>query len=53
MAKKQKKTVVRTDLVLKFMGDGIWEIALGLVVIWAGVLTILQWSILWLPSSAR
>lgn len=47
MARKQKKNSMRPDVVWKFMGDGIWEIALGLAVIWAGVITLLQWSILW------
>ncbi len=47
MARKQKKNLIRPDVVWKFMGDGVWEITLGLAVIWAGVITFLQWSILW------
>lgn len=47
MARKQKKSSIRPEIVWKFMGDGIWEIVLGIAVIWAGVITMLQWSILW------
>ena len=51
MAKKQKKTRIRADLVWKFMGDGIWEITLGLMIIWVGMLMLLSWSPIWfLPA---
>jgi len=51
MAKKSKKKVTRTDHVWKFMGDGIWEMTLGLIVIWAGVIILMRWSFLWfLPA---
>jgi len=47
MARKQKKSSKHPEIVWKFMGDGVWEIALGVAVIWAGVITLLRWSILW------
>jgi hypothetical protein len=48
MARKKGKGITKTDHVWKFFGDGIWEIALGMAVIWGGVLIRLQWSILWM-----
>lgn len=51
MARKKGKGIIKTDHIWKFFGDGIWEIGLGLIVIWGGVLIRLQWSILWLVPS--
>ncbi len=51
MARKKGKGIIKTDHVWKFFGDGIWEIGLGLIAIWGGVLVRLQWSILWLVPS--
>lgn len=51
MARKKGKGQPKTDHVWKYFGDGIWEIAFGLMVIWGGVIIRLKWSILWvLPS---
>lgn len=51
MARKKGKGIVKADHVWKYFGDGIWEIGLGLAVIWGGVLIRMKWSILWvLPA---
>lgn len=51
MARKKGKGVSKVDHVWKFFGDGIWEIALGLIVTWGGILVRQKWSILWLIPS--
>lgn len=48
MARKKGKGIVKTDHIWKFFGDGIWEIGLGLIVIWGGVMIRMKWSILWI-----
>lgn len=44
MARKKKKSEVNPKRIIGFMGDGIWEIALGVAVIWAGVIIWQKWS---------
>lgn len=51
MARKKGKGVSKTGHVWKFFGDGTFEIALGLIVIWGGILVRLKWSILWIIPS--
>ena len=51
MARKKGKGQPKTDHVWRFFGDGIWEIAFGLMVIWGGVIIRLKWSILWMVPS--
>ena len=48
MARKKKKRQIRLQDLWKYFGDGIWEIALGIAVVWGGIITWQQWLILWL-----
>jgi hypothetical protein len=48
MARKKGKGLVKHNNVWKFFDDGIWEMFLGLVVIWGGFITLQQWPILWI-----
>ena len=48
MARKKGKGIIKTDHIWKFFGDGLWEIGLGLIIIWGGVLVRMKWSILWI-----
>lgn len=44
MARKKKKSEINPKKIIGFMGDGIWEIALGVAVIWAGIIIWQQWT---------